>query len=154
MMHGVFTHCFNIPDSAIDINRHVNNLEYLRWMQDVATAHSSACGWPMERYLCARSSWVIRSHFIEYLRPSFANENIALATWIADMGEQSSPRKYLFLRAADRQVLARAETQWVYVNAKTGRPQAIPAELRADFTIIADDTEVLAWLQDPVTSFT
>jgi len=151
-MNGVFLHSFVVPDSAIDFNRHVNNLEYLRWMQDVATAHSDACGWPIERYLQVRSSWVIRSHFIEYLRPSFANENIVLATWIADMGEQTSPRKYLFMRATDRHVLARAETQWVFVSARTGRPQPIPTELRTDFTVVADDTEVLAWLQAPSTS--
>lgn len=151
-MNGVFLHTFIVPDSAIDFNQHVNNLEYLRWMQDVATAHSDACGWPIERYLRARSSWVIRSHFIEYLRPGFANENVVLATWIADMGEQSSPRKYVFMRATDRHVLARAETQWVYVNARTGRPQPIPAELRTDFTVVADDTQVLAWLQAPTTA--
>lgn len=148
-MRGVFTHCFNIPDSAIDINRHVNNLEYLRWMQDVATEHSTACGWSLERYLETRCSWVIRSHFIEYLRPAFASERVVLATWIADMGEQSSPRKYVFLRESDRQLLTQAETQWVFVNGRTGRPRSIPPELRQDFTIVSDEAGVLNWLLDP-----
>jgi len=149
-MHGVFTHCFNVPDSAIDINRHVNNLEYLRWMQEGATAHSTACGWSIERYFKARSSWVIRSHFIEYLRPSFASDRIVLATWIAGMSEQSSPRKYTFLRESDRQLLASAETLWVFVNGRTGRPQNIPQDLREDFTVIPDEAAVLAWLQNPL----
>ena len=148
-MHGLFIHSFDVPESAIDINRHVNNLEYLRWMQGVATAHSTACGWSLERYLQARCSWVIRSHHIEYLRPSFAGEKLLLATWIAGMSEQTSPRRYLFLRADDRQIIARAETLWVFVNGRTGRARNIPQDLRDDFTVIADEGAVLDFLQNP-----
>jgi len=38
----IFVHTFSVPAAAIDVNRHVNNLEYLHWMQDVATARSVA----------------------------------------------------------------------------------------------------------------
>ena len=41
-MRGVFVHTFTVPPEAIDVNGHVNNLEYLRWMQEVATRHSAA----------------------------------------------------------------------------------------------------------------
>lgn len=148
-MNGVFLHSFSVPDSAIDINRHVNNLEYLRWMQDVATAHSSACGWPMERYLQHRCSWVIRSHYIEYLRPCFAGEDITLATWVSELGDTSSPRHYVFLRAQDRQILAQARTDWVFVNIRSGRPQAILESVRQDFIPVPEMQTVLDWLQTP-----
>ena len=153
-MQGLFIHRFDVPESAIDFNRHVNNLEYLRWMQEVATDHSTARGWSLDRYVQTRCSWVIRSHHIEYLRPSFAGEELLLATWIADMSEQTSLRRYLFLREADRQVVAHAETLWVFVNGRTGRPWNIPPALREAFTVIEDEAQILAWLQDksnPVT---
>ena len=65
-MRSVFSHRFTVPKSAIDLNGHVNNIEYLRWMQEVATAHSAFCGWDLERYIETQSSWVVRSHHIDY----------------------------------------------------------------------------------------
>lgn len=142
-MRRIYTRHLIAPSEAIDVNGHVNNLEYLRWMQEIATAHSAAQGWDLARYRATRSSWVIRSHAIEYLRPAFVNNELIIATWIADFAEQMSPRKYLFLRAEDRKILARAETLWVYVDASTGRPARIPDEFRDAFEVVADETEVL-----------
>jgi acyl-CoA thioester hydrolase len=142
-MRGVFVHTFTVPPEAIDVNGHVNNLEYLRWMQEAATRHSSAQGWPVERYLKTRTSWVVRSHHIEYLRPAFARDSVSLLTWIAGFGEHMSPRKYLFWRARDQQILARAETLWVFVDATTGRPCRIPAEFKEAFDVIVHEESAL-----------
>jgi acyl-CoA thioester hydrolase len=138
---------FTVPESAIDVNRHVNNLEYLRWMQDAAIEHSAARGWDLARYLAARVVWVVRSHTIEYLRPAFAGDTLQLATWVVDLRPRSSLRKYLCFRAADGHVVARAETLWVLVDAQTGRACALPAELRDSFEVVPDDEEVLRWLR-------
>ncbi len=132
-----------VPEAAIDVNRHVSNLAYLRWMQDVAIAHSTAQGWPVERYVERREGWVVRSHFIEYLLPAFALESLALLTWVADLREQRSRRRYLFWRARDSQVIAKAETLWVYVDARTGRGRPIPPELRSAFDVVPDEEDVL-----------
>ena len=70
-MPAVHARSLQVPAEAIDGNRHVNNLAYLRWMQEVATEHSAAQGWGMHRYFSAGVTWVVRSHFIEYLRPAF-----------------------------------------------------------------------------------
>ena len=149
-MRDVYIHTFPVPREAIDVNGHVSNLEYLRWMQDVATMHSAACGWPLERYLRTRTSWVIRSHAIEYLRPSFVGETLSLATWIAGFRDEASPRRYLVWRARDREILARAETLWVYVDARTGRGLRIPDDFRSEFDVITDENAVLARLAEAV----
>ena len=138
---------FTVPESAMDVNRHVNNLEYLRWMQDVAVEHSVARGWPLERYRAARVVWVVRSHSIEYLRPAFAGDELRLATWVSDLRPRSSLRRYLFWRESDRQVVARAETLWVLVHLDTGRATSLPTDLRASFTVVAGEEEVLRRLR-------
>jgi acyl-CoA thioester hydrolase len=140
---GVFAHTFTIPASAMDGNGHVNNLEYLRWMQEVAMAHSDARGWDLARYQAAGSSWVVRSHAIEYLRPAFAGEDLTVLTWIEGFEQQESRRHYLFWRERDRKVLAKAHTLWVYVDAATGRAKAIPVEFKTAFEVVADEKEVL-----------
>ena len=145
-MPRIFVRDFTVPEAAIDVNHHVHHLEYLRWMQDIAIEHSAARGWPQERYQAARVAWVVRLHSIEYLRPAFAGDALSLFTWVADLRPRSSLRKYLAWRGSDRQILARAETLWVLVDAGTGRARAIPEELRSSFDVVSDPDEVLRLL--------
>ena len=147
-MPRVFRREILVQQADIDVQGHVNNLRYLAWMQDVAVAHSTAQGWPMERYAAQGAGWVVRSHSITYKRPAFLGEAITICTWIAGFSPRSSPRRYLFWRAADKSVLAEAETMWVYVDLATGRPTKVPDELRAAWEIVEDAGEVLGMLQN------
>jgi acyl-CoA thioester hydrolase len=146
-VNGVFTHTLTVPATSIDVNGHANNLEYLRWMQAVAAAHSDACGWSLARYAETRTSWVIRSHSIEYLRPAYAGETLSLLTWIGGFEVQVSPRHYLFWRERNRKVLARAQTVWVFVDAETGRASRIPDDFRAAFEVVPDEKDLLRALK-------
>lgn len=145
-MPRVLVQSLSVPDSATDVNGHVNNLAYLQWMQDSAIAHSSAQGWPLARYQQVRAGWVVRSHYIEYLRPAFAGERLLLLTWVAGLRKRSSPRKFLFWRPEDQQVVARAETLWVFVDSATGRPCSIPPELASAFEVAPSEEDALATL--------
>lgn len=134
-----------IATDAIDVNQHVNNIAYVQWMQDGATAHSAAQGWTLERYRALGAGWVVRSHSIDYLRQSFAGDTLLLHTWVAGMTGCSSPRRYLFRRESDGATVARAETLWVFVDFASGRPTHIPPEVAAAYPIVPDDDpEVLA----------
>jgi acyl-CoA thioester hydrolase len=137
----VFDQTFSIPEEAIDELGHVSNLTYIAWMQDIAIQHSAAKGWPVERYLENGAVWVVRSHFVTYIRPAFAGETITLQTWVAEMKQVSSSRRYLIRRTDDRQALVRAETVWAYVDRQSGRPQRIPTELRAAFAVTEENTD-------------
>ena len=142
-MPRIHLHRLAVADDAIDVNRHVNNLVYLHWMQDAATAHSTAQGWPLERYLAAGAGWFVRSHSIQYLRPAYAGDPIALLTWVSGFDRRTSSRKYLFWRRSDRKVLAQAETLWAFVDFRTGRGVAIPPEVEAAFEVVPADEDVL-----------
>jgi acyl-CoA thioester hydrolase len=129
-----FTYDLIIGPDAIDANGHANNVEFVRWMQEAAIAHSDAVGCTAAT-LAAGGVWVVRSHRIEYLRPAFAGDRLAVVTWVADYRRAFSMRRYEFVRPVDNLVLARGETDWVYVDAGTGRPRSIPASVRALFEI-------------------
>ena len=132
---------------SIDAHGHVNNQEYLRWMQELAIEHSTALGWPFERYLASGASWYVKSHFIDYLRPAQLGDTLLACTWVSAMDERSSPRHTLFLRESDRQIVARAETLWIYVSLKTGRPLRIADDVRAAFPLVASEAAALARLK-------
>lgn len=140
---------FVVPDDTIDANGHVSNLAYLRWMQDIAIEHSAAQGWPIERYQQSGTGWVVRSHSIEYLAPSFAGDRLTMLTWVTGFARHVSPRRYLFWRARDRQVIAKSETLWVFVNARTGRPERVPPDVAGAFEIVPPDEDVLALVDLP-----
>jgi len=145
-MPRIFRQDLTVSEDAIDEFGHVNNQRYIAWMQDVATAHSAANGWPMERYLQIGAAWVVRSHFIEYLRPAFSSDRIEIFTWAGSLALREVSRGYLFRRADDRNILARAETKWVYVDLKSGRPRRVPEELLAAFEAVPEDDAELTGL--------
>jgi acyl-CoA thioester hydrolase len=145
-MHRIFRQEIAVTNEAIDAFGHVNNQRYIAWMQEVATAHSAANGWPMERYLQIGAAWVVRSHFIEYLRPAFAGDALDIHTWASSLALREVVRKYRFRRAG--QILARAQTKWVYVDIKSGRPRRVPEELLASFEAVPDDDPQLARLTE------
>ena len=125
-----FTYSFAIPDSAIDANGHVNNVAYVQWMQEAAMRHYTTLG-GTEPMQAAGATWVVREHRIEYLLPAFAAEQIEVRTWVASIGKVRSLRKYEFLRHSDGKLLVRGETDWIFVDLKTGRPLAIPPEVKS-----------------------
>src|SRR5207253_4254713 len=116
----------------------VNNVAYVQWMQDAAVAHAAAAGCTgMTKEIGA--TWVARTHRIEYLSPAFAGDGITVVTWVADFRKVRSLRRYKFVRPADRKVLAQGETDWVLVDARTGRPRAIPQEIKNAFLIVREE---------------
>ncbi|MBL0142526.1 MAG: acyl-CoA thioesterase [Betaproteobacteria bacterium] len=148
-------HLTRIPVAAadIDINEHVNNLAYLRWMQDVATAHSAAQGWTLEDYRALGAGWFARSHYIEYLQPAHAGDVLLLHTWVASMKSSSCLRRFLFRREGDGKVVATAQTRWAFVDFATGRPVRIPPEVASAFSIVPDDDPELFALPAPSRAF-
>ncbi|MHB9080139.1 MAG: acyl-CoA thioesterase, partial [Pirellulaceae bacterium] len=137
-MPAIFHHYHRVLDSEIDELDHANNAVYVHWMQAAAIAHSTAQGWPSERYWNASFAWVARSHKIEYIQPAFAGDELVVHTWVADMQRVSSLRRYEILRVADNTVVARAETRWVFVDLQSRKPTRIPPEVQADFVIVPD----------------
>ena len=120
----IYTKTINIPQSSIDENGHVNNVTYVQWMQDIAVEHYTSIGGVEAQGPDA--TWVVREHRIEYLLPAFADEEIEIRTWVENIRRVRSLRKYEFARKVDGKILVKGETDWVFMDAKTGSPRAVP----------------------------
>jgi len=134
-LSSIYTRSFTIPDNAIDENGHVNNVVFVQWMQDIAIEHYASIGGIEAQGL--EATWVVREHKIEYLLPAFAGEEIEIRTWVENIRRVRSLRKYEFLRKSDGKTLVKGETDWVFVDAKTGSPCAIPTEVANIFNIVS-----------------
>lgn len=129
-----------VTADVVDRNGHVNNVAYIQWLQDAAVRHAQASGC-VQATTALGASWVVRTHHIEYLAPAFAGDTLTMLTWVANFQKVRSLRKYKIVRTADQTIVARAETDWVLVNAKTGRPLAIPDEIKNTLPLAGKEME-------------
>lgn len=145
-MPAVYVHTHQVHANEIDELGHVNNVQYIRWMQTAAIAHSDEQGWTTADYQRLGAGWVVRSHFIEYLQPAFAHEEIMIRTWVAEMKKVTSLRKFEILRCGSEKevLLARAETNWAFVEFSGQTLRRIPQEVAAAFEVRPEDSAKIA----------
>ena len=122
-----------VQPADIDQQKHVNNTVYLRWVQEVATAH-----WEALAPATARETigWVVVRHEIDYKLPAGLGDEVLLRTWVGDATRVTFERFTEIRRASNHELLAQARTLWVPVNTATGRPARIPPEVRALFPLL------------------
>ncbi|MEZ0268514.1 MAG: acyl-CoA thioesterase [Phycisphaerae bacterium] len=127
-MRNLLEYEFDVPAASIDANGHVNNVEYVRWMQDAGVRHHEAVGGaPLLAALAA--TWVARETTVKYLRPAMPGDRVRVRTWVAQSRRVLSTRHYEICRATDGVRLATGHTDWVLIDVATGRPKSIPPEI-------------------------
>jgi acyl-CoA thioester hydrolase len=122
-----------ISPAAADIDDlgHASNLAYVRWILDVATAHSAALGWDLARYRELGAVFVVRRHEIDYVAQVLPGDALIAETWVEEWRPASCVRR-TELRRGD-QIVARGATTWALMALPSGRPRRIPDDLRALF---------------------
>lgn len=120
--------------AAADIDElgHVNNLVYVRWIQDAAVSHWRVLATAAEQ---AEIAWVVLRHEIDYVRAAREGDHLTLRTWVGAATKASFVRHTEIIRAPDGQVLARARTVWCPIDAKTGRVRRVDASMRARVSV-------------------
>ena len=121
---------FRVEPEMIDLNRHLNNVWPVQWIQDIAIEHSdSAGGTALMREL--GGAWMIRVQHVEYRNQAFLGDEILGKTWVASYGRLSCVRKCRFERISDGRTIFESETEWVLVDVNRGRPMPIPDAMKA-----------------------
>ena len=104
----------SVTATAADIDElgHVNNAVYLKWIQDVATAHWSAVAATEHRDTYV---WVV-----------------TLTTWV---GEPKGARfdRYVEIAGSDGSIRVKAVTTWAIIDKATGRLARVRPEIAAPF---------------------
>jgi acyl-CoA thioester hydrolase len=123
-----FSHTLKVEHQDIDSLGHVNNVVYLRYVQEVATAHwrQAASQDLQQKYM-----WVVLRHEIDYLRPAFLGDEITGYTWVGDHQGAKFDRFVYLYHAGTDQVLAQAKTTWCLLDAATMRPKRIDDDILA-----------------------
>lgn len=118
-----------IPKTAIDRFGHVNNVFYLKLIQQAAEKH-----WRRKTPIEIRKKvgWVVLDHYVEYKKPAHEKEILTLKTWIESHGNVKCIRHTEILREEEDgtfSLIAKARTTWCIMDLLYFRPSRITAEI-------------------------
>jgi len=120
-----------VTPGDIDDLGHVNNVVYLRWIQDVAIAHWRSVATAKQQ---AEIAWVAIRHEIDYKHPTVLGDRVVARTWVGTADSHRFERHTEIQRERDGKVLARGRTLWCPVNRATGRLTRVGDDVRRAFS--------------------
>lgn len=124
-----FTTRFIVAAAAIDHYQHVNNAEYLRYIEETSWQHSNSLGITFADYEHLDRALVVIRHEIDYTAPAFEGEELEMATWIVEYDQRFRvARRYQLIRVVDQTTLLRGYTYFACVTLTSGKLVRLPAE--------------------------
>ena len=123
-MTSRYSHSFIVSRDEVDVQGHVNNVTYLRWVQDVAVAHwlAVAGGDIQERF-----TWFVTRHEIDYKLEAFEGDELTATTWVGERTRITWDRHTEITR--NGQLVSKAKTVWCLLARETMRPVRIGDEI-------------------------
>lgn len=126
----IFEVPLTVRPQDIDTLGHVNNIVYLQWVQEAATAHWNAAATEEQK---ADYVWVVVRHEIDYLRPAKLGDDLMARTHVGVAAGAKFDRHVEIWRVTENMLLARARSVWVALDPRTGRPRRVGNELEMQF---------------------
>lgn len=119
-----------VEKKHLDRQKHVNNVQYVQWIQDVAEEHWEKRA-PEEQK--NKYFWVVVRHEIDYKKEALLGEELLLQTYVGETTNVTSIRHVIIKRAKDNKILVQSKTTWCLINSETKRPAKISEELKHIF---------------------
>jgi acyl-CoA thioester hydrolase len=135
---AIFEMAIAVEAADIDELGHVNNVVYVRWVQDIAVAHWRAAASRDDR---EKLLWIVVRHEIDYRQAARLGDGILARTWVGAATRIKFERHTELLRASDGCLLAKARTVWCPIDAVTGKPTGVSAAVRAAFSVGRESEE-------------
>ena len=118
---------------------HVNNAEYVRWIDRTAELATDAAGLTREMLLAAQRMWFVARHEIDYRGESFVGDDLLIATWISGFTRTTAVRRTVVHRPADEKRILDASTRWAYVNLETRKPTRMEQDILDRFPVVTPE---------------
>jgi acyl-CoA thioester hydrolase len=137
MSNATFEQTIRVAAADLDDQDHVNNVVYVRWVLDAATAHWISLTSPAIR---ADVGWVLLRHEIDYLSPALLDDEVIVRTEVGHLKGLTFERHTTVRHAAGGRELVKSRTLWCPVDPRTARPRRVGPELRALFSVGEPDS--------------
>ncbi|MFC4722095.1 acyl-CoA thioesterase [Geojedonia litorea] len=115
-----------VDSKHLDALKHVNNVQYVQWVQDVAEQHWNSKATPeiLNTYF-----WVMLSHHIQYKGQAVLDDVLTLKTFVTKSEGVTSTRMVEIYNKASGKLLTTSETNWCLMSRTTLKPARIPQEI-------------------------
>jgi acyl-CoA thioester hydrolase len=122
----------SITPQADDIDElgHVNNAVWVRWIQDVATAHWMAVAGDAS---VAAFLWVVVRHEIDYVGNVRLGDSVTARTWISDPPKGARFDRNMEFANASGKIVVKSKTTWALIDRTTGRIARVPPAVATRF---------------------
>ena len=133
----VFRRTRRVGSRDVDLLGHVNNVVWVRFVVELAEAHSTVLGLDFRTLQAQGGIWIVRRHDVLYHANVPLGAELREATWVCAMRAALSRRRARFEDTGGR-LLVESETEWAYVDAATLRPRRVPPAVRARFDVLEE----------------
>lgn len=126
----IYTHHRTVMEEDLDDLKHVNNVIYVQWIQDIAKEH-----WEVRatEKLKKQFIWMVIRHEIDYKKQAFLGDDILLETYVGETTFVTSERYVNIKNAGTSEILVAAKSIWCLLDADSKRPTKITEDLRKVF---------------------
>jgi len=124
MIKNKFSYNLIVDTNDIDGLNHVNNVQYIYWIQIAAEKHWEQLS---NAILNDKYVWVVLRHEVDYLFSAKLNDNLTVNTWIGVSYGVKSERFVEIKKGA--KIIAKAKTIWCLLDKKTMKPVRIPFDI-------------------------
>ena len=130
MNSKIFEYPIVVKESDIDENGHVNNISYLKWVQDVAIAHWKSVSTKEQQ---EQNLWVVNRHEIDYLKQAYLTSKLTAKTWVTEPNGAKSERHVTIYEKENETIISKIITTWYLLDGTSKRPKRISEELAQIF---------------------
>ncbi|WP_271079285.1 acyl-CoA thioesterase [Aurantiacibacter sp. MUD61] len=129
-MSNSYARTFTALPEHIDVNGHVNNTVWLRWMEDLSGEHWERQAREEDRDIYA---WFVLRHEIDYRGNVTEGAEVTGLTEIREGPRGPRFNRHYSFTDSDGKELVRAKTTWAMIEKASGKLMRVPSEVAAPF---------------------
>lgn len=116
-----------VQKSEIDGFGHVNNANYIQWLDQVHWSHLSVMGISDDDILATKCGFVVHKTEVTYHAPLCEGERLSVGTAIVNFDSAFRlKRQFQLVRHRDKVTVLGGTIQYVAIDLTTGKPKRVP----------------------------
>ncbi|MGB5171461.1 acyl-CoA thioesterase [Eudoraea sp.] len=119
-----------VKEEDLDDLKHVNNVRYVQWIQDISKEHWNEL---TTESIQNQFIWVVLNHNIDYKSAAVLGDKILQQTYIESSKGPLCIRVVEMYNFETKKLLVRSKTKWCLLNPVTLKPIRISDEIRSLF---------------------
>lgn len=127
-MNLMYEKQIQVTEEHIDQNNHVNNVQYVHWVEEVAAEH-----WDLlkQKTEYANDAWMLLDHHIRYKKQVYLHDTITVRTYPMSPEGAKQPRKVEFY--CNDELVVDSSTLWILFDPETKKIKRLESDWLENF---------------------